>query len=231
MTRLTEQFEAGLHLAIDLHRKQARKATTIPYVSHLLGVASLVLDDGGTEEEAVAGLLHDAIEDCHATREEFCAALGVEPGERVYAIVEACTDGLDEPVERDADSWWERKSTYLAQLQTAPRAALRVAAADKLHNARAILTDLREHGPVVWERFNADATMKLWYYRSAAALILERHPGALATELAATVAEIARVVDQHAEAELDDDVVPAVFDCFIGGYMGTSYRVHLDGEV
>jgi len=155
--RLTAAFE----YACQLHAKQARKGTTIPYVAHLMAVAALVLEHGGGEDEAVAALLHDAIEDQNhdGTIPE---AIGTRFGPKVLALVEACSDskGPDKP------DWRERKEAYVAHLRTAPANVRLIAAADKLHNARAILEDYRRMGDDVWERFTAGRDEQLRYYRN-----------------------------------------------------------------
>jgi GTP pyrophosphokinase len=147
--------------ARERHAAQRRKGTSIPYVSHLMQVAGLVLEAGGDEEQAVAGLLHDAIEDApdeevEAVRREIRRRFG----DRVLRIVEGCSDAAGHP----KPPWKVRKERYLTHLPDASPDELLVAAADKLHNARAILTDLRQHGPGVWERFNGGREGTLWYY-------------------------------------------------------------------
>lgn len=163
-TSLSERYREALLVAFDLHRAQRRKGTDIPYVAHLLGVSSLVLEDGGSEDEAIAALLHDAVEDqprdgrtAREIRERF--------GERVFHIVVALTDSADGSDDRGVASWLDRKREYLERLPTKPSPVLRVAAADKLHNARAILADLESLGDALWTRFNAPKDHQLWYYR------------------------------------------------------------------
>lgn len=230
-TQLTETFERALRRAIKLHRNQTRKGSNIPYVSHLLGVASLVLDDDGSEEDAIAALLHDAIEDPQATLADFEAELGPELGGRIYAVVEACSDDIDNrDVTRDDADWRERKEQYLVHLAdpSVSESVLRVSAADKLHNARAILADLREHGATIFDRFNAGAPEQLWYYRSLVGILAARYPRPITRELAATVAEIGRVAAVP-ETGPEASGAPLLFDCFIGG-MGLAYRVHVEGD-
>ena len=130
------QLHAALDYAADAHQTQARKGSTIPYLSHLLGVSSLVIEYGGDEDQAIAGLLHDAIEDCGAKHE---AIISDRFGPRVARIVRACTDADSFP----KPPWRARKEAYLRHLETADRDALLVSCCDKLHNARTIVTDLR----------------------------------------------------------------------------------------
>jgi GTP pyrophosphokinase len=158
---LTDRYTDALTFAADAHRGQVRKGTSIPYLSHLLAVSGLVLEHGGDETEAIAGLLHDAIEDVGAHLRE---PIGERFGSDVLAIVEGCTDAEVIP----KPPWQERKERYIAHLQTAPLPVLRVSAADKLHNARCILSDYRAIGPTLWQRFNATPTQIAWYYRSLA---------------------------------------------------------------
>jgi (p)ppGpp synthase/HD superfamily hydrolase len=191
---LGERFASAVEWAVELHGGQVRKGTGVPYVAHLLEVAALVLDDGGTEAEAIAGLLHDAVEDA-----------GVKPkqirkryGRKVSRIVKGCTETLDgklptkSKAPRDASTWRARKQEtidHLAALDvTTP--ILRVKCADSLANARSIVADLRRTGPEVWQRFHAGAIDQLWYYRSLAVIFVDRHPGALSDELRATVTEM-----------------------------------------
>ncbi|MFL1462061.1 HD domain-containing protein [Roseococcus sp. DSY-14] len=170
-------------LAFRLHGPQRRKGTAIPYVSHLMAVAALVLEHGGDEEQAVAALLHDAIEDCGAEHE---AEIAARFGPRVAAIVRACTDAevLPKP------PWRARKEAYLAHLEGAGADALLVSACDKLHNARAIVEDLRELGPGMMARFNAGRDGTLWYYRALAEAFARLLPGRLSAELGRAVTEM-----------------------------------------
>src|SRR4051794_28388112 len=172
--RLGEPFRAAVAWAAELHRDQHRKGKPdVPYLSHLLGVASLVLEAAGTETEAIAALLHDSIEDQGVTVHEIVERFG----DRVARIVLACTDdvtGDDQPepapiAPRGVANWHVRKEQYLAPLGTEHDAGvLRVSLADKLHNARALLADVRADAET-WERFNAEPAAQLWYYRSLVA--------------------------------------------------------------
>ena len=173
-------------LAFQIHADQLRKGTDIPYVSHLLAVAALVLEHGGDEGQACAALLHDAVEDGGAAWETVIAE---RFGSRVAGIVRACTDADTQP----KPPWRARKEAYLAHLETAPPDALLVSAADKLHNARAIAADLRAHGQAVFNRFNAGREGTLWYYEALSAVFLRRLPGALPQELAAAIADMRRL--------------------------------------
>ena len=184
---LSPRFEEALLLATRLHARQRRKGTDIPYVSHLLAVASLVLEDGGDEDQAIAALLHDAIEDqggrptLERIRESF--------GDRVAGIVEGCTDAETVP----KPPWRQRKEKYVEHVRHAPAEVRRVSAADKIHNARAILADLRRHGDVVWSRFTADREGVLWYYRSLVSAFQDGGGGFLAEELDRVVSELERL--------------------------------------
>jgi (p)ppGpp synthase/HD superfamily hydrolase len=176
-----------LHLASGLHRSQARKGTSLPYISHLLGVASLVLEDGGSEDEAIAALLHDAVEDQGG--QATLLLIQERFGPDVAGIVEACsdTDVVPKP------PWRERKEAYIAHLATAPPEVIRVSLADKLHNARAIVRDLRVHGPSLWERFHPDAD-QVWYYDALARAFREAGcTSPMLDELDDAVAEMKRL--------------------------------------
>jgi len=200
--RLGEPFTAAVAWAAELHREQHRKGKPdVPYLSHLLGVASLVLEAAGTETEAIAALLHDAIEDQGVTVHEIVHRFG----DRVARIVLACTDdvtGDDRPepapiAPRGAANWHVRKEQYLAHLGSERDAGvLRVSLADKLHNARALLADVRADAET-WARFNADPEAQLWYYRSlvdAFAALPEADPF-LQRELAVAVDELVALTD------------------------------------
>jgi len=188
---LTGRFAEAVRWASHLHADQSRKGTRIAYVSHLLAVAALVLEDGGTEEEAIAGVLHDVIEDCHVSEAEIRARFGGPAA----AIVVACSEAPGGA--RDERDWLERKRAYLAGLEGAelPPGAWRVTAADKLHNARSILTDLREHGPSVWDRFNGGAADQREYYLAVAQVLRAHHDSVLTRELGRVVDELVAAID------------------------------------
>jgi (p)ppGpp synthase/HD superfamily hydrolase len=180
---LSPRFTEALAFAAELHRDQVRKGTTIPYVSHLLATASIVLEHGGGEDEAIAALLHDAVEDQGGlpTLERIRARFG----EAVAGIVHECTDAETMP----KPPWHHRKEAYIAAIPHKSAGARLVSCADKLHNARAILADLRQHGPALWERFTGGAH-SLWYYRALADAFAVAGPQRLAAELERVVAEI-----------------------------------------
>jgi (p)ppGpp synthase/HD superfamily hydrolase len=195
---LGDRFEDALVYALDAHRQQTRKGSPVPYVSHLLGVCSLVLEHGGGEDQAIAGLLHDVVEDQGGLPR--LADVDERFGPEVARLVEALSDSVtDEPDEKLP--WLDRKVDYLAHLEHQDADVLLVSAADKLHNARTILVDRRREGEVVFERFSpvgehgaAEGTRRIaWYYRSLADVFTRRleGPGAiLAVELALTVDEL-----------------------------------------
>jgi len=170
MTKLTTRYTDAVTYAAQLHAEQTRKSTTIPYISHLLGVSSLVLEAGGNEDMAIAALLHDGPEDQggQATLDEIRTMFG----DRVAHIVEGCTDSLAEDPDNKLP-WKQRKLDYLDHLKHADRETQTVSIADKLHNARAIVTDLRIQGPSTWDRFNSSREEILWYYQEILAIALE----------------------------------------------------------
>ncbi len=161
--RLGFRFETALLYAARLHADQQRKGGHTPYIGHLLGVASQVIEMGGNEDQAIAALLHDAIEDQGG--EPTAAAIGTLFGEQVVDIVRQCSDDDPESSERTPANWRVRKDRYLHHLREAPREVLLVSLADKLYNARSILLDLRQLGDQLWERFNVGPEDQLWYYR------------------------------------------------------------------
>ena len=188
---LGERFDRALAWASELHRDQRRKGSDVPYVAHLLAVAAIAIEHGATEDEAIAALLHDAIEDQAASfggaprlREEIRARFG----EVVLATVEGCTDADTIP----KPPWKQRKQAFLEKLAVAPRSVLLVACADKLHNARSTVADLAAatDREAYWKRFNGGREGTLWYYRSLAKILLERFPGSLSEELARAVLEL-----------------------------------------
>lgn len=185
---LGPRFDRALARASELHRDHVRKGTTVPYLSHLMSVAALVLEDGGDEDEAIAALLHDALEDrpdkitADAIEEEF--------GERVREIVEACTDTPPDFSGGEKPSWHQRKAAYVLHVERGD-VPWRVSLADKLHNARAILRDHRALGDALWERFSATKDKTLWYYGTLVeAYRAAGAEGFLIDEFARTVAEI-----------------------------------------
>lgn len=157
---LSSQFDQALHYATLIHAHQKRKGTEIPYLAHLLGVASIALEHGANEEEAIGALLHDAGED--AGGEGRIADIRQRFGDAVAEIVAECTDAVVFP----KPPWQQRKEDYLAHLPAASASARLVSASDKLYNARAILRDLRRLGDRVWSRFTGGKEGSLWYYRS-----------------------------------------------------------------
>lgn len=193
--KLGPKFEEALALALRVHGDDTRKGKTTPYVSHLLGVSSLVLMDGGSEDEAIAALLHDTLEDHPdlVTTE----MLRTNFGDTVLEIVESCTDtprGFEGGVK---PPWRERKERYIAHLGHASNGARRVALADKLYNARDLLADLRREGPSTWARFNAGPADQVWYLRS----VLEGMRGAgkkgvLMDEYERVVSDLALLVEK-----------------------------------
>jgi (p)ppGpp synthase/HD superfamily hydrolase len=179
MTAFTDRFSRAVDYARIAHATQVRKGSAIPYLYHLLGVASLVIEFGGNEDQAIAGLLHDTIEDGGAEHE---TAIRAQFGDAVADIVKDCTDGTAEGKANHTDpeakrrDWIERKLAYLAHLKQAPKATLLVSACDKLHNARAIVQDLEdpEVGTRVFDRFTGGRAGTLGYYHSLAQIFLAR---------------------------------------------------------
>ena len=196
MTDLTERFGQALLYAFQLHNQQRRKGNLTPYIAHLLGVCSLVLEDGGDEDEAIAALLHDAAEDQggKATLEQMRSRFG----ERVASIVDGCTDTYETP----KPPWRQRKDDYLTHLRTASPSILRVSLADKLHNARTILVDLRDQGGQVWQRFNGGKAGSLCYYRSLAQIFQELHSsGIVCSPMVTMLDEVVTQIEKLAGEE------------------------------
>lgn len=181
---LTVRYADALQLAWRLHASQLRKGTTIPYVSHLIAVSGIALEHGADEDEAIAALLHDAVEDAGGL--PTLAMIRERFGVAVADIVEGCTDAYVEP----KPPWRARKEAYLAHLAGASPSVRLVSASDKLHNARTILADLRVHGPAVWGRFTAGRDGSLWYYRSLVQAFAGHGRTLLVDELDRTVSGI-----------------------------------------
>jgi GTP pyrophosphokinase len=188
MRLLSERFEQALLYAHELHGDQYRKGTPVPYMAHLMGVASLVLEYGGDEEQAIAALLHDAIEDCgHLTSYE---EIRRRFGHRVTEIVHACTDADTTP----RPPWLERKAAYVARVDREPADARLVSAADKLYNVRTVLKDYRQPGHVVWQRYTGDAADVLWYYRALVTAFRTAGSHPIVDELDRAVTQLEEVV-------------------------------------
>ncbi len=174
---LSAKFNEALIYAGELHARQRRKGSGIPFLAHLLGVASIVLEDGGDEEEGIAALLHDAVEDhprAGATEREILERFGP----RVHRIVMGCTEPDPHALERGHRGPWEdRKLRYIAQLQqSVDLGVIRVAAADKLYNARSIINDMRLVGEDIWKRFSVPKEKTLWYYRTVTDALAQATP-------------------------------------------------------
>jgi (p)ppGpp synthase/HD superfamily hydrolase len=181
---LTQRYADALQLAWRLHDGQLRKGTPIPYVSHLLGVSGIALEHGANEDEAIAALLHDAVEDAGGL--PTLELIRTRFGDAVAEIVDGCTDAYVEPKPK----WRPRKEAYLAHLAEASPSVRLVSASDKLHNARSILADLRQHGDALWTRFTAGKPGSLWYYRALVKAFEAHGRTPLVDELDRTVTQI-----------------------------------------
>lgn len=189
-TVIGPRFVEAVEYASKRHRAQRKKGGDVPYVAHLLGVAALVLEDGGSEREAIASLLHDVVEDTGVS----IKAIRKRFGRKVARIVDGCTDTRKQK-KRTAKNWKKRRTLVLDRLRDpcTSTSVMRVKAADSLYNARSMSADLRRHGPEVWQRFHAGAVDQLWYYRSIAVIVSARLPGFLADELRVAVQDLERV--------------------------------------
>ncbi|MGY6635690.1 MAG: HD domain-containing protein [Erythrobacter sp.] len=179
---LTDRFDDALAYASRIHRAQIRKGSGIPYISHLIGVAAIALENGASEDEAIAALLHDAVEDQGGRAR--LDDIRTRFGDQVAQIVADCTDSHAEP----KPAWRPRKEAYIASLAHKPAASLAVSLADKTHNAAAINADLHEVGGDVWSRFTGGRAGTLWYYRALADAFLRHLPGASARRFGREVA-------------------------------------------
>ena len=199
--RLGARFLVAVALAARLHDGQVRKGTGVPYLAHPLGVASLVLEAGGTEDEAIAGLLHDTVEDQGGL--PTLAHIRAEFGDRVADIVLACSDSTVQDPSEKAD-WRVRKETHLVHLATVDASTALVFAADKLHNARSVVRDLRALGDALWPRFKGGRDGTLWYY--AESLRQLRANPAAPTELVDELDEAVTLLERLVEAALNGGI-------------------------
>jgi (p)ppGpp synthase/HD superfamily hydrolase len=192
--RLGPRLQRAFRYAAEKHAGQTRKQTAVPYLSHLMAVASLVLEAGGDEDMAIAALLHDVVEDCgglprlREVRKLF--------GARVAKTVEGCTDSFGEP----KPEWIERKKDYLREVKHADADTRLVSAADKLHNVRTILADYRQDGEAVWTRFNGKKEGTLWYYRALSNEYRRRGPNRNTGELEIAVTELELAVAKNSHS-------------------------------
>jgi len=186
--KLGPRFLRAFLFAAEKHSGQSRKASTIPYIAHLMGVASLVLEAGGDEDLAIAALLHDVVEDCGGA--PMLKEVRRRFGARVAKVVDGCTDADTYP----KPPWRERKEKYIRRLrQEGPDTRL-VSAADKLNNVRSILSDYRVIGESVWSRFNGGREGTLWYYRTLRDEFLRHKPNRITRDLELAVCELENLV-------------------------------------
>ena len=185
-----KKLEEALGYAARVHRDQVRKGSSVPYVTHLLAVAAIVGENGGTEEEVIAALLHDAPEDRGG--EARLAEIRERFGDEVADIVAGNTDTFEDP----KPPWRERKEAYVAHVAHAPRSVRLVSAADKLHNARSVLADLRSLGEDLWPRFNGGKEGTLWYYRALVEAFEAAGSNPIVEELDRVVGELERLAER-----------------------------------
>jgi (p)ppGpp synthase/HD superfamily hydrolase len=187
--RLSKQFEKALLYATRIHGGQLRKKTRIPYIAHILGVTAIALEYGANETEAIAALLHDAVEDCGGAKR--LRDIECKFGKASAKIVAGCTDTDEVP----KPPWRQRKEKYIAHLDKASASTRLVSASDKLHNARAIFRNLRQEGDRLWPRFNGGKEGTLWYYRSLVTAFRRHGRSELIEELDKVVTEIERLAE------------------------------------
>lgn len=184
-------LEEALVYALRAHAGQTRKQTDVPYYSHLISVTALVMEHGGGQTEAVAALLHDAVED--AGGEARLADIRKTFGREVADIVEACSDTMETP----KPPWRMRKERYLGRLKIAPASVRLISAADKLHNLRSIATDYHQIGEDLWERFSAGREDQLWYYGAVIEILRPSAPSRLVDELERTLANLRQLIEDR----------------------------------
>jgi (p)ppGpp synthase/HD superfamily hydrolase len=200
---LSPRFEEALTWATRLHARQERKGSGVPYVAHLLGVASIALEHGADEDEAIGALLHDAVEDQGGA--PTLAEIRRRFGDRVAGVVEGCTDTDATP----KPPWRVRKEAYVAHVREAPASVRLVSASDKLYNARTILADYRTSGEAVWGRFTGGRDGTLWYYRALVDAYTAAGRTPLVDELDRVVSELERLAQEsHGTARSPSDPAP-----------------------
>ena len=192
-----EPLMRAMDLALDWHGDQVRKGTQLPYLSHLLQVAGLVLEHGGSVQQAVAALLHDSLEDApegnaRAQREQ---AIRDAFGPEVLGIVRDCTDTEEGESKDNKAPWRLRKERYLKHLATASERTALVAACDKRHNLAAIVGDARAIGPALWERFNASPPEQVWYFEGVVEALGPKVPDRLRQELEDLLDDLREMVE------------------------------------
>ena len=193
--QLSRQFEKALIYATRIHGGKLRKKTRIPYIAHILGVAAIAIEYGANETEAIAALLHDAVEDCGGAKR--LRDIERKFGKDVARIVEGCTDTDQTP----KPPWLQRKKAYLAHVRHASMPTKLVSASDKLHNVRAILMDYREEGEGLWSRFNAGKQGALWYYRALVNAFTGRRIQPLVQELNRTLTQLESLANNGAQVK------------------------------
>ena len=187
--KLGPRFMRAIQFAAKKHAGQTRKASTVPYVAHLMGVASLVLEAGGDEDLAIAALLHDVVEDCGGV--PMLKEVHRRFGKRVAEVVDGCTDAYEIP----KPPWRERKESYIRRLKKESADTRLVSAADKLNNIRSILSDYRSVGESVWARFNGGREGTLWYYRTLRDEFLRRNKNRITRDFDLALRELESLTD------------------------------------
>jgi (p)ppGpp synthase/HD superfamily hydrolase len=196
---LGPRFHRAFQFAAEKHHGQTRKASTIPYIAHLMGVASLVLEAGGDEDLAIAALLHDVVEDCGGV--PMLKEVRRRFGKRVAEVVDGCTDAYEAP----KPPWRERKDSYICRLKKESADTRLVSAADKLNNVRSILSDYRAVGESVWSRFNGGREGTLWYYRTLRDEFLRRDKNRITRDFDLAVRELESLTGCASTAHLSSE--------------------------
>jgi (p)ppGpp synthase/HD superfamily hydrolase len=199
--KLTDRFTDAMTYTISLHQSQSRKNTDVPYITHLLAVTSLVLEEGGDEDLAIAALLHDAVEDqggmdrLNEIRQLY--------GDHVAHIVEACSDSFTSP----KSPWKIRKDYYLDHLKNADNDVLLVSLADKLHNSSTIYKDLLKEGGIIWDRFNGGKEGTIWYYKQLEEIFIKSN---LSPILVSQLVEYVNQIEAYGNNTLSDNTRESV---------------------
>jgi (p)ppGpp synthase/HD superfamily hydrolase len=200
----SERFDDALAFTHQLHRRQIRKTSGVPYIAHPMSVAALVIEDGGSEDEAIAALLHDSLEDqgrhYPGGVAQLAQDIGARFGEEVLRIVQACTERTSEEeaaIRDKRERWRAHKRAYFEQIREAGASVRRVSCADSLHNTRTLVKDYRQMGDRIWTRFmTRSGDDQVWAYRSAAEAFLRAGTGPMAEELMNVVNQLANEIGE-----------------------------------
>lgn len=196
---LKQRFSEALEYATTLHSKQIRKGSDTPFITHLLSVSALILEDGGSEDEAIAGLLHDAVEDQGGLIR--LEEIKVKFGDNVAGIILECSESHTHP----KPPWKDRKMASIRKMNNVSDSAIRVILADKIHNARSIIHEYHKHGEKFWDSFKAGKEGTVWYYKEILSVLQKRTFSVLLDELSQLVLTIENLQESTSTSHLEKE--------------------------